>query len=399
MSRPAEVPTCGDEWVASSLAAIGEIDEVLRLVLPGAILKQGDPDSPPTVPIVASGQQLFEMIRGEFAERSRRLLDDPAWGAALLRLLQPDSFSVSGDPPRVAFDPAALAAFHAAADASLGRPLADQLEGEVGAAISGIYLSARRATSSQLGEVAGSPSHRDATAIGVLARDSLFWIGGAYSSSISRRINAVVASAVAEGLSPGETADGLRASLGQEFQRSDDYWYIVAQAAAGRAANFGRINRFRDFEIDTYEFVAIIDASTTPACRYLDGRVFRVERAAEIVDSVMAATEPGQVRTRQRWVSFDRELAASGGDALWFRDTPDGLPPVDPAMDAPTRRYLPDSGFDLRGDEWLPRGDARDGSVNLSLEQLGTVLPPLHARCRSDVVISQQSVDDYLRGR
>ncbi len=365
--------------------------------MPGADFVKARRRKPVT--IQGSAVELFEGIFMAFRRHLRDLFGSEPFDASINTLLDPKSYRIEEGPPRrVVIEPAALEAFHRVANAELGEPLAKDLVSNVLEAVSTLYFAGREVATRRIGgrRVAPPISDDSRSAIQALQKHTLFWIGNAYNQTISRAVNNTIEEVVRQGLDPVVGRDALKAKLGDTFSRTDAYWYVLAHAAMGRASNYGAVSRLREAEVSSYEFVAVIDEVTTPICRYMNGRVFRVNKAAEVVDEIMKADSPGVVRTRHAWLRFDRRRAAAGRDAIWFRTTDDGLPPDDPADDLSTRLYLPDSAFSLAGDHWEPRGSPKDKAVNVTLEQLGRVLPPLHGRCRSDVVISGEAVADYV---
>jgi SPP1 gp7 family putative phage head morphogenesis protein len=369
------------------------VNEMLDMIVPGIEKAR----RPKPISIQGSSVALYEAIFTAFRAKLQGLMGSDEFEGLVGKLLDPSSYHVTPGPPsEVVFTPGVLEAFHRAADAQLGRPFASDLAENVRAAVAAIYLSGRESAARQLRAPAGSITGENRSAIRVLGQQTLFWIGEAYDDVIRRTINQTIAGVVARGLPPREGAVALKLALGETFERSDAYWYVVAHAAMGRAANYGALSRYVEAEIESYEWISVIDASTTAVCLYMDGRVFNVVPASGVMNSVLQANTPGVVRTAHPWLRFDRKRALDGKNAIWFRTTRDGLAPDDPADDLRTRSYLPDSGFDFTNGAFAPKGDPGDRSVNVTLEQLGKILPPLHGRCRSDTVVSAASVDSYL---
>ena len=279
----------------------------------------------------------------------------------------------------VKISPEALAQFHTKADIYLGKNLADEVVDGVQRTLATFYVISKKAAAKELGVSVGAFTVKDTAALKALNGDLKFWVRNGYNESISQKINQAAYRVVEQGLPTTEAAALMKQTLGEKLLESDFYWNIVANAATNRARNFGKINQYREYDVTTYEIIAVVDSRTTPYCLFMNGRVFRVESAARIVDEVTGETDPLKIKALHPWLKFDSIRAKAGLDAI-------GLEKEDGML------WLPDSKFS--GSRFL--GDVKDMGVNAVLEVQGVSLPPYHARCRTDSVITKEAVREFL---
>lgn len=112
------------------------------------------------------------------------------------------------------------------------------------------------------------------------------------------------------------------------------YWDVVANATASRSYHYGLLKAANIQNFRTYAFVAVIDNVTTPICRALNGRTFRVQTALDLMEDAFASE-----------------------DLDTYKD------------------IMP----------WFTSAEGIEEADETTLASAGIMIPPLHARCRSTI--------------
>ncbi|MDI3548141.1 MAG: hypothetical protein PWR10_1793 [Halanaerobiales bacterium] len=156
-----------------------------------------------------------------------------------------------------------------------------------------------------------------------LADHTVFWIGDYYDSQLGENIAGTVRQlAIEQGLGREEVGRRLKAILGDQFARGDVYWRGLAATTVDRARNFGGVQSMVEAQVLEYEILAVMDERTSPICRFMNGKVFKVEHAVALRDAVLNAKSPEDIKTIHPWrqvkevQSWSTEKLAAGGMAL-----------------------------------------------------------------------------------
>lgn len=156
-----------------------------------------------------------------------------------------------------------------------------------------------------------------------LGDHTVFWIGDYYDAQLGESIAETVRSlAVEQGLGREEVGRQLKAALGDKFTRSDVYWRGLAATTVDRARNFGGVQSMVEAQVSEYEILAVMDERTSPICRFMNGKVFKVEHAVALRDAVLNAKTPEDIKAIHPWrqvkevQSWSTEKLAAGGMAL-----------------------------------------------------------------------------------
>jgi hypothetical protein len=156
------------------------------------------------------------------------------------------------------------------------------------------------------------------------ARDALtehqtYWIGEHYGDQVGPRIAETVQTEVIEaGLGRAEAGERLREIFEPEFgERSEDYWRGVAANAVTKSRNLGAIESMEEAGFDELVPVNPRDEATSDICLYLtSGRiVFKVARAVEQRDAIIAAKTPTAAKAASPWLPFS-EIDGKSADEL-----------------------------------------------------------------------------------
>lgn len=112
------------------------------------------------------------------------------------------------------------------------------------------------------------------------------------------------------------------------------YWDVVANATASRSYHYGLLKAATIQRFRTFQFVAVIDSVTTPICRAMNGRVFSVQSALDLMEDAFSSPDLETYKETMPWFTSD-----------------EGIADADEAV----------------------------------LSAAGILIPPLHARCRSTI--------------
>lgn len=172
-----------------------------------------------------------------------------------------------------------------------------------------------RARTAKLLEVPVEWSSVDRDAVEWITENGVYWIGRHYDETLSARIVAAAADAgLVEGLGVADVAERMSVALADVASRSDSYWRGMAATVVTRARNFGAVETLRVLEVTEVEILAVMDGRTSPVCRHLNGKVYRVTDLVAQRDRMMGAATPEEVRAIAPWLPFKevRELAEPG---------------------------------------------------------------------------------------
>ena len=119
---------------------------------------------------------------------------------------------------------------------------------------------------------------------------------------MSARARDVVASGLERGLGRKEIAGELEEAVSRAIQgKSPFYWEVVAGAFMATGRSYAQISSYAEAGIDRYRIVAVMDAHTTPLCRFLNGRTFSVATALDRFDAIDALENPEDIKNALPW--------------------------------------------------------------------------------------------------
>lgn len=194
---------------------------------------------------------------------------------------------------------------------------------------------------------------------------------GTRADGIDAAAKEIVASGLERGLGRDDISEELSKRLGDMgVTRTDDYWKLIASDFANKGRTSTQLNTFERAEIDRFMFDAVMDQATSEICRFLNGRVFSVEKAAKRMRHSMTLTDPEEIRNVRPWVQSG--ASANGDPVLYFNR----------GGDRHTVAHV-----DQAGEGQLDRaGKYSKEMTNKELEAAGVNVPPLHSHCRSCIV-------------
>lgn len=116
--------------------------------------------------------------------------------------------------------------------------------------------------------------------------------------------------------------------------KSVPYWRVVANASASRSFHYGFLKAAQFQGFTSYRFEAVIDQRTSEICNHLDGTIWHLADAINLVERTAKAENAEEVKELMPWVKFD---------------------------------------------------DIKELDQN-ALRDLGVMVPPLHGNCRSTII-------------
>ena len=148
-------------------------------------------------------------------------------------------------------------------------------------------------------------------------KDNKYWIGNHFED-IGDRLREKLPEYIQQGMGSVEAGEQLEQLFGAEYGRNKSYWRGFAASAINRSRTFGEISGYEEAGVATYEILAVMDERTSPVCKFMNGKVFKVKTAANVRDDIINSL-PEMVKTNHPWLSFkdvqnmtDEQLQAAG---------------------------------------------------------------------------------------
>lgn len=194
---------------------------------------------------------------------------------------------------------------------------------------------------------------------------------GVRADGIDAAAKQIVASGLERGLGRDDISEELTTRLGDMgVTRTDDYWKLIANDFANKGRTSTQLNTFERAEIDRFMFDAVMDQATSEVCRFLNGRIFSVEKAAKRMRHSLTLSDPEEIRHAQPWLQSGQ--SANGDSVLYFNR----------GGDRHTVAHV-----DEPGEGVMDRAGKYSKTMgNKELEAAGVTVPPRHSHCRSTIV-------------
>jgi hypothetical protein len=135
--------------------------------------------------------------------------------------------------------------------------------------------------------------------------------------------------------SPAATWLSIKKQVEHVLLSESGYWSVLANASASRAFHYGMLVGGRASGGRTYMFKAVMDERTSKICQHMHGTEWSISDAISLIEQAAFSGDPNDVRTITPWVKYD---------------------------------------------------DVRNLNTD-ELRSLGVIMPPLHGRCRSTIVL------------
>lgn len=167
---------------------------------------------------------------------------------------------------------------------------------------------------------------RDETALELVRRFDLHWIGRHWDAGTRQAVTDAVAEFFERGWSYETLAERLAETFGGIEDRGAVYWQLTADTIASKTRELGRIAGYEQAQVRYVQVRAHIDERTTPICRSLHGRLIRLSTLQRQRDEYLAAIERGRMdAAKAAWPMMPPETAFAEATRVLPGNV--GLPP------------------------------------------------------------------------
>lgn len=331
-----------------------------------------------------SEKKFFDILSKQFGEQSKKFFDDPATQKAIGALADPENwYFKEGKPHRP--KPAVWNKYKAGAEKFFGQNLAKKVKTRLTITVKDIYEVVKKITADGVLQTPFKWTATDKSSTDKLAKDVMYWVSDANGRHFEPAVADTTRKVMSQGLGFRETEDEMKKALGQTYKdKSDSYWFLMGSVGVQRARSFSKLSAFEDAGVTEYEIFAVLDNRTTPQCRYMNGRIFKVSNGQSIRNQTEAAKNPEGVREVYPWIRYSTSRAAKGLDALYVNQ-PGG------------RVYLPSSHMKSNAPTQPVKPQITAGQKS-TLDKL-VPLPPYHGHCRTSYVITEKAIQQLTQER
>jgi hypothetical protein len=198
---------------------------------------------------------------------------------------------------------------------------------------------------------------KDTEALKLAQRGDLYWVANHWDAFTRQKLSDAVARFFEEGQTYEKLAEWMREAMAGLHEAGMRYWELVADTAATKTREMGRIAGYEQAGIQWVQVRARMDERTTPLCRSLHGRLIPLATVVAQRDKYLEAAGRGHLEAaRAAWPMW--ETGRSFG-----KEIPDnvGLPPYHFRCRTVTVAYLgpPPGSQRIAFGERMPR-DARE---------------------------------------
>jgi len=152
-----------------------------------------------------------------------------------------------------------------------------------------------------------------------------FWIGESYTTELNEKLNKITSDVLKAGLGRSDAAKLFKDSLGDEFNKTDHYWELLAEHTVTRSREFGRTSAYESAGVD---YIKIVNPSPeSEICKFLNGKIIPVSRAVDQRNKLMKAKTVDQVKKIAPWYN-DRKVLSFAAKGKIPKNI--GLPPYHP---------------------------------------------------------------------
>lgn len=332
----------------------------------------------------ASEKAFFDILSKQFGKESDAFFKDKKTQEAIHALADPANWYFDKDGKPLRPKPAVWTQYKNGAEEYLGQQLARHVKTRLSITVKDIYETVKRLNQEGVLQVPFKWNAKtDTTSVEKLNKDVMYWVSTANGRQFEPEVAKVTQDVMSQGLGFRETEDEMNSKLASTYaDKSDAYWYLMGNVGVQRARSFAKLSAFEDAGVTEYEIMAVLDNRTTPQCRYMDGRIYKVTDGQAIRDNAESSSNPEQVRQSYPWIRFSSSQAKQGLDALYV-DKPGG------------RMYLPQSTMNPKNLTSPVKGPLNS---NEELVLASTVpLPPYHGNCRTTYVITEKAIQQLTQ--
>ena len=263
---------------------------------------------------------------------------------------------------------------------AMAGPTAEAVAPTVGRSAKSIYQRTRNAVRRQfegqkvtagiLGTVFEAVDYE---AVGWLTKQHTFFVRntlGGIADQASKRTRNIVAAGIKQGFGRAEIAKKLEDLVLGTLKRKG-YMETLAAVFANRSRTWSQLNSYSQAQVSLFRFEAVLDERTTETCRWLHGKIFRVEEGRTRMREAATLPDPEDIKFT---MPFIREFKGKEGEKL--------LGILSGSGELRTLAEVKQSAVGEKDKV----GEFDQKVSDQTLESLGVGAPPSHFRCRSDTV-------------
>ena len=131
----------------------------------------------------------------------------------------------------------------------------------------------------------------DLGALNTLDEFNGWYIRDKFSKDTSDIINRELSDLLERGGTKREFAQTLETALEDHVTDSKTYWELLADHTLTKIQNMGHVSGYETAGVQYVKIVAVIDNKTTPICRAMNGKVFKVADFRKQYDKIIHAAE------------------------------------------------------------------------------------------------------------
>ena len=131
----------------------------------------------------------------------------------------------------------------------------------------------------------------DLGALDTLSNFNGWYIRDKFSKDTSDIINRELSDLLERGGTKREFAQTLETALEDHVTESKTYWELLADHTLTKIQNMGHVSGYETAGVMEVKIVAVIDDKTTPICRQMNGKVFKVADFRKQYDKIIRAAE------------------------------------------------------------------------------------------------------------
>ena len=131
----------------------------------------------------------------------------------------------------------------------------------------------------------------DLGALNTLDEFNGWYIKNKMSKETSEIINRELGDLLERGGTKAEFAKTLETALEDHVTASKTYWEILADHSLTKIQNMGHVSGYETAGVQYVKIVAVIDSKTTPVCRAMNNKVFKVADFRKQYDKIIHAAE------------------------------------------------------------------------------------------------------------
>jgi hypothetical protein len=123
--------------------------------------------------------------------------------------------------------------------------------------------------------------------IELIKKQQIFWLKEHYNSSISKKLQEILIQSIEKQWPAQQLASELKINFETLPKGSDHYFLGLSQHTGLRVREFGRLTAYKKCGVKQYQIHAILDDRTSEICIVLDGQIFDLEPALDLMEAML----------------------------------------------------------------------------------------------------------------